>query len=447
MPKIEMNLNGSKNITLLVGGQYNEEGATATLKRLFRKKNIDVEISGFVDTKQIGKYIVTYSSNEKNIRKKIIRIINVTENIKPELILTGDVTGCRKNNSVNYDIIANDNYDGNITDKIKYKIEKDDITFFVKDSSNNETTLTKKIKYIDEEKATIKLNSSRHLYLNVGQEYIEYGATAYDSCDGDITQNIKITNNIDINTLGTYEVLYSITDSYGNFTEEKRYVIVGDNEEYFSEYKVINGAKIYLTFDDGPGVYTAELLKILDEYNIKATFFVTSQFPKYLYLIKQEYDKGHAIGIHTYTHKWSIYNSVESYLQDFNLMNDIIYEQTGEYSKIFRFPGGSSNTVSRRYSKGIMTNLASLMEAKGYRYYDWNLDSGDTSKTDNSTKAIIANIKANLKGDGEYMILMHDIKKNTIDALPEIINFALANGYTFDKITETSIIPHFKIAN
>lgn len=447
LPKIEIKLNGDKNITLILGETYIEDGATATFKNLFRNKELSVNISGNVDTNHIGKYVVTYSSNKGSLKKEIIKIVNIVENIAPELILTGDVIGCKKNNTIEYDIKAIDNYDGDITNNIKYNINTENITFFVSDSSNNKSTLTKKIKYIDSEKPVIKLNNSNNLYLNKGQEYIEYGATAYDSCDGNISQNIKITSNIDINTLGIYEVIYSITDSDGNVSEEKRYITVGENEEYYSNYKVVNGATIYLTFDDGPGPYTETLLKILDEYNIKATFFVTSQFPKYLPLIKQEYESGHTIGVHTYTHKWSIYSSVETYLNDFNLMNNIIYAQTGEYAKVFRFPGGSSNTVSCKYHKGIMTELTNLMEQNGYKYYDWTLDSGDTSKKDNSTNAIINNVKENLKGDGEYMILMHDIKKNTIEALPKIIQFALANGYTFSKITDESIVPHFTIAN
>lgn len=447
LPKIEIKLNGEKNIILSLGEAYEENGATATLNQLFGRRNLNVEITGFVNTNKVGKYVITYSSNENNLKSEIVRIVNVIENVKPKLILTGDVIGCKNNNVIEYNIEAIDSYDGNITKKVKYKIENDNITFFVKDSSNNESTLTKKIKYIDEEKPIIKLNGTKNLYLKKGQEYIEYGATAYDECDGDISDNIKITNNIDINSLGVYEVIYSITDSYGNISEEKRVITVGDSEEYFSKYRVVEGATIYLTFDDGPGPYTEELLQILDEYNIKATFFVTSQFPKYLYLIKQEYEKGHSIGVHTYTHKWSIYSSIDDYLNDFNLMNDIIYEQTGEYARIFRFPGGSSNTVSNKYSKGIMVELIDLMKINGYEYYDWNLDSGDTSKKDNSVNAIINNVKSNLKGDGEYMILMHDIKKNTIKALPKIIDFALANGYTFDKVTENSIIPHFKVTN
>lgn len=307
--------------------------------------------------------------------------------------------------------------------------------------------MTKKINYIDKDKPVITLNGSSTISLVAGSAYSEYGASAYDTCDGDISSNIKIDSNIDINTIGKYEVKYSVVDSEGISTEIIRYVNVVEKENLISKYQVEKEATIYLTFDDGPGPYTEELLDILDKYNIKATFFVTMQFPKYKYLIKEEYTRGHKVGVHTYTHKWSIYSSQESYLEDFNKINNIIYEETGEYTNIFRFPGGSSNTVSRNYKKGIMSTLANLMQNNGYTYYDWTFDSGDTSKTNNSVEAIIENVKNNLKGDGEYIILMHDIKKNTIEALPKIIEFALYNGYTFDKINEKTNIPHFKIAN
>lgn len=447
LPKIDIEINGKRNVTILVNEEYIEEGASATLKKLSGNKELDVKISGKVDTNKVGKYIISYESNEGKLKKEAIRIVNVIDNLKPDLLLTGKVVGCKKNNTLKYDIKANDNYDGDITDKIKYKIDKENIVFSIFDSSNNSNKLTSKIIYIDDEKPVITLNGEENLYLITGASYEEQKAVAYDSCDGDLTSYIKIEQNIDTSVPGIYEVKYSVTDFNGNTSEAIRYVTVTDDMNLISKYKVENGATIYLTFDDGPGPYTEQLLNILDNYNIKATFFVTSQFPKYQHLIKEEYERGHTIGVHTYTHKWSIYSSVESYLEDFNKMNDIIYTETGEYANIFRFPGGSSNTVSRSYSKGIMTKLAKLMEENGYIYYDWTFDSGDTSKKDNSTKAIINNVKNNLKGDGEYIILMHDIKKNTIEALPEIIKFALANNYKFDKITDNTNIPHFKIAN
>ena len=131
-----------------------------------------------------------------------------------------------------------------------------------------------------------------------------------------------------------------------------------DDVILYDEVFPLNSKIIYLTFDDGPGMYTKRILDVLEEYNVKATFFVTNQFPKYEYLIKNEYEMGHVIGVHTYSHNYKkIYSSFENYIDDVNKMNEIIKKYTGNFSNILRFPGGSSNTISRKYKKGIMTEL------------------------------------------------------------------------------------------
>lgn len=447
LPKIEIDIKGAKTINLLIGEEYKEEGAEAHLKKIAGTKPLKVKITGKVDANKIGKYIITYTSLTKHLKKEKIRIINVIDNVKPEIISKKEVIGCKKNNLIEYEIEAYDNYDGDISKNVKYNIKNDEIIFSVHDSSNNQNKLIKNIKFVDEEKPKITLNNEKNIYLTIGTTYEEYGATAYDSCDGNLTSQIKIEHNIDINKVGIYEVNYIVSDSNNKKSIEKRYVTVTEEQNINNEYKVVNGATIYLTFDDGPGPYTEELLNILDEYNIKATFFVTGQFPNYQYLIGEEYKRGHTIGIHTYTHKWNIYENVESYLNDFNQIDNIVFQETGTHSKIFRFPGGSSNRVSANYSKGIMSQLANIMQEKGYTYYDWTFDSGDTNKKDNSVNVILKNFKTYLKGDGEYIVLMHDIKKNTISAMPEIIKYAKSNGYEFDKINENTPIPHFKIFN
>ena len=122
---------------------------------------------------------------------------------------------------------------------------------------------------------------------------------------------------------------------------------------------------IYLTFDDGPGKYTERLLGILKKHNVKVTFFVTNVFDSYSYLIKQEYEDGHAIGVHSYTHDYDkIYASSEAYWNDFNEMQAVIKEQTGQETKRLRFPGGSSNTVSD-FNPGIMSQLVKEVTQKG----------------------------------------------------------------------------------
>jgi len=446
LPKIEMDIKGDKSIDLNLGEEYIDEGADAKLNTLFKTKKISVNTKNNIDNNKVGKYFVSYKASYKNLTKEMIRIVNVIDDKAPELVLLGEVQGCKGSKNINFKLKAYDDYDGDITKNVEYSVNNDEIIFNVSDSSNNETKLKQKINFMDKEKPEIILTGAEDIVLNVGDSYREYGAKAFDFCDGDITQKIQTNQKIDTTKPGIYEVEYKVTDSQNITTTTKRIINVIDNS-LESEYKVVNGAKIYLTFDDGPGPYTEELLNILDEYGVKATFFVTGQFYDYYHLIGEEYKRGHTVGIHTYTHKWSIYQNDEDFLNDFALINNLIYEQTGEYSKIFRFPGGSSNTISSKYSKGIMSRLAKKLEEDGYIYYDWTFDLGDTNKKYNSVNAIVKNFKDNLKGDGEYIVLMHDIKKNTIKAIPEIIKFARANNYEFDKITEDTPIKHFKIAN
>ena len=213
-------------------------------------------------------------------------------------------------------------------------------------------------------------------------------------------------------------------------SRERKCTACGYREEFVYE------RSIFLTFDDGPGQYTSRLLRILRDYDVKATFFVTNQFPSYTYLIKDIVADGHAIGVHSLTHEWSIYRSESSYLNDFNEMHDIIYSMTGVDTKIFRFPGGTNNTISRNYAYGIMDRLVDTMTAKGYVFFDWNVDCGDTLGYSASK---IANTTINqISGRKNSIVLMHDIRYNTIEAISTIIEWGLANGYSFRTLNEYS---------
>ena len=161
-------------------------------------------------------------------------------------------------------------------------------------------------------------------------------------------------------------------------------------------------------------------------------------------MIKQEYDRGHTVGIHTYSHKWSVYTSVDTYWNDFSKMEQIVYEQTGVHPKYFRFPGGTSNTANCKYNgiNNMMEKLSNLMTDKGYVYFDWHVDSCDTCKN-NSVNDIINSIKKYVTGSGNYIILMHDIKKNTMEALPSVIEYLKAHNYTFKQIDDTTPVKQF----
>ena len=116
------------------------------------------------------------------------------------------------------------------------------------------------------------------------------------------------------------------------------------------------GKTIYLTFDDGPSPNTPRIISILNSYGIKATFFVKNT--SYNGYMKDIVDSGNAIALHSYTHDYKrIYSSDEAFYQDLQDISDLVYLQTGVRSNIMRFPGGGSNTVSKKYSPGIMTRL------------------------------------------------------------------------------------------
>ena len=97
-------------------------------------------------------------------------------------------------------------------------------------------------------------------------------------------------------------------------------------------------------------------------------------------MIKKAYDKGHTIGMHTYSHDYAkVYASVDAYFQDLDQIGQLVKEEIGYVPCFIRFPGGSSNTISASYTKGIMTTLTQEVQARGYQYYDWNGSSGDGS--------------------------------------------------------------------
>lgn len=300
---------------------------------------------------------------------------------------------------------------------------------------------TRNVYVIDDVAPTITLKGNKITNLSVNQKYEEPGYEATDNYDGDITANVQITKeNI---AEHKYKLIYTAKDSSGNSVSEERIII--ENEE------PQNQNVIYLTFDDGPSTdITPHILDILKEENVKATFFVLDYTvgSKREELIKREIAEGHTIALHGTSHKYKeIYKSLEDGVSNFTNLNQKIKETTGVDTKIMRFPGGSSNTVSR-FNPGIMTKLAEAMLEKGYKYYDWNVSSGDSGDVKTS-EAVYSNVTKGFKKGRINMVLMHDFagNKKTLDALKDIIHFGKENGYTFERITEDTPMITQKIAN
>lgn len=211
--------------------------------------------------------------------------------------------------------------------------------------------------------------------------------------------------------------------------------------------RTLNGKVIYLTFDDGPGLYTEHLLSILAKYDVKATFFVTNFRPECQFLLKREYIEGHTVAVHTYTHDYAnIYSSVENYWKDYDLMDANIFMYTGQHAQLMRFPGGSSNTVSLDYMEGIMTTLTNQMNNRGIAYFDWNVDSNDAGSA-NTSEEVAANIQKGVENHDVSVVLCHDVKQYTVEAMETFIPWALQEGYEFKRCTPDSPPAHHDVNN
>lgn len=202
-----------------------------------------------------------------------------------------------------------------------------------------------------------------------------------------------------------------------------------DNEAVLPEPIPAKDKTVYLTFDDGPCSLTPEILDILDEYNVKATFFVVNG--KYNSVMKDIVDRGHKIGLHCYKHVYSeVYASDEAYFKDLQKISDVVEKETGVKADIIRFPGGGSNTVSKKYSKGIMTRLTKSVVEKGYAYFDWNCYNGDADGVKSVTQQV-QNCSQFPKNAKNIVVLMHDNKEATVKSLPKIIEYYKSCGMTF----------------
>lgn len=203
---------------------------------------------------------------------------------------------------------------------------------------------------------------------------------------------------------------------------------------------------VYLTFDDGPSKNTQKVLDILEEYDAKATFFITGQQPEYFPMIKTVYDAGHTIGLHSYVHDYNkVYASVDAYFEDLEKIGNLAKEYIGFVPCYIRFPGGASNTVSKKYTPGIMSELTEKVVEKGYQYYDWNVSSGDG---EDATKDEIIK-QSETDAYNHIMILFHDAatKDTTVEALPDILKYYQDKGYEFRGIDRNSLIFHHQTNN
>lgn len=196
---------------------------------------------------------------------------------------------------------------------------------------------------------------------------------------------------------------------------------------------------IYLTFDDGPSSNTQDILTILREYGVKATFFVNGRTDEEsLRMYGDIVQAGHTLGMHSYSHKYDeIYSSSEMFETDLRQIGELIYDTTGYSPKYYRFPGGSSNTAA---SGDAMKEFADILHDNGVEYVDWNVDSGDGSGRGLKADELVENVFRNFGKYHKNVVLMHDGAghEETVAALPRIIERARNMGAELLPITDSS---------
>ena len=221
-----------------------------------------------------------------------------------------------------------------------------------------------------------------------------------------------------------------------------------ENQEIVEDYEVPDDGirRVYLTFDDGPSSNTEEILRILSEYEVKATFFVVGKTDAHsVEMYQRIVEEGHTLGMHSYSHKYQeLYSSVDAFVADLERMQEYLYGITGTECEVFRFPGGSSNSVS----DVDIQELIDVLEERNITYYDWNASTGDGGSRLLSAQEIVTNVMADIEQYHNIVVLMHDAidKPTTVEALPELIEqlFALPNTVILPITDSTVRVQHVK---
>lgn len=459
---LEIKLNGDANVLLEYGQPYSEPGASACFRGTFIRRdpvNVTVTTTGQVDPALLGEYTLTYEADytfdflffHLPFHESCQRKVTVQDTQLPTITLVSDpeVYTIPGGEYQEEGFSAEDNYDGDITQKVIVTPGDGIITYTVADSSGNEASVVRQIRYHDPIAPVLELLGGESVTVMKGAAYQDPGYTALDNCDGDLTGSVTVTGNVDTSKLGSYELTYTVTDSYGNTDTKVRTVKVWMTGASLSSIPNLpkydpnnppepNGKVIYLTFDDGPTAHTQHLLDILDAYGVKATFFVVSN--GYSHMISKIAEAGHTVAMHTASHNYGkVYASDEAYFNDLRAIENLIIRETGSAPKLLRFPGGTANTVSRRYCTGIMTRVSQKLREMGYRYYDWHVSSEDAVDA-YTVKAVYDNVVSGIRNrsSNSTVVLQHDTNEASVNAVEAILIWGLANGYSFQPITENS---------
>ena len=372
---LTMTIHGDTRVAVELGQPFEDPGAEAQGHDLLHGESpVTVLCKGNVDTQTPGIYRLHYQAVFHGKICTAYRDVYVLESLFPVITLFSDPSTYTLPNGIYQEegFSATDWYDGDLTAQVQRSIDPNAITYTVTNSMGLTTTVRRQIHYDDPIPPVIHLDGDTELTVPAGKPFHDPGFRATDNADGDLTEHVQVDGTVDIYRPGVYPITYTVWDHWGNCATVTRTVTVELNIPNPNSSEKI----IYLTFDDGPGQYTEQLLDTLAKYNVKASFFLVNTGS--ISIAKRIADEGHTVAIHTATHRYSqIYISEEAYFKDLYRMQSIIADITGETTYLMRFPGGSSNVVSKNYKKGIMSALTKSVVDEGFYYFDWNVDSKD----------------------------------------------------------------------
>lgn len=446
---LEIRLKGESQVRLEYGDHYEEPGAEVFFRgSLVLPKGISLgqvqpNVESTLNEDKLGTYFIDYTAAYRGYTAQARREVTVVDTQRPVITLTedGPLEPDRPYEEAGF--TAWDNYDGDITHLVDRYEALGLVTYTVLDSSGNGGYASREIPPYDGQAPEITLEGGSPYVIEVGAPYEEPGFTALDNYDGNLTSSVEVSGEVCWYQRGTYPITYTVRDNFGNEATLERLVEVTPKPRP----QVVKPPEktIYLTFDDGPGPHTEQLLDVLDAYGVKATFFVTGRGN--LELLPEIVRRGHAIGIHTVTHEYGeIYASPQAYFTDLYGMQEIIYEKTGVKTTLMRFPGGSSNTVSCKPWEGLMTLLTQAVQDAGFQYFDWNIDSQDAGGARKASQ-VVENVTSGMAAQGTGIVLQHDIHGYSVEAMEDILAWGLNNGYHFEVLTENSPGYHHPVNN
>lgn len=404
--------------------EYQPTPGDVCFGNFFYCDRVDFKADGDVNVEELGDYKVTFTFAHDDKTLSLEQNVSVKDLVPPVITIDDDnIAICAEDKVSKFKFSSIDDYDGDITDKATISYKAPNVEIVSTDQAGNQSTKTAPAATKDTTPPTITLNGSDKYTSPYGTPYNDAGAIATDNCDNEI--EVKVDGTVNPFAIGNYTITYTATDQAGNTTTATRTVTVS------TKIPQPTGNVIYLTFDDGPSEHTFRLLDVLKKHDVKATFFVIGHGSDEA--IRRAYQEGHSIGLHTSSHTYSkIYQSESAFYADLDLIKDRVKRITGYTSTLLRFPGGSSNTVSRSYNRGIMSRLVRSAVQKGYTYFDWNVSSGDAGGAKTADQ-VYNNVVSTLK-KGNSIVLQHDTQGYSVDAVERIIEYGKANGYTFARL-------------